>query len=132
LETGETTESFDLLRQKWTSQRPQNVAPSIEQIQCDVARKKVAPGHSFTASVKSVDADGDALSYEWSVYHDVVRRDAKGKEIPAKIVAESVKVNDQAQAQVQAPQQPGPYRLFVTVRDGKGHAATANYPFEVR
>lgn len=131
LESGETTENFDLLRQKWTGQRPDNISPSIEQIQCDIARKKVEPRHSFTASVKSVDADGDALSYEWAVYHDVVRRDAKGKEIPAKLVAESVKVNDQAQATIVAPQQPGAYRLFVFVRDGKGHAATANEPFFV-
>jgi hypothetical protein len=28
--------------------------------------------------------------------------------------------------------QPGNYRLFVTVRDGKGAAATANLPFRVK
>jgi hypothetical protein len=78
-----------------------------------------------------MDADGDVLSYEWSVYHDVVHHDAKGKEIPAKLVADSVKVKDQAQATIVAPQQPGAYRLFVFVRDGKGHAATANEPFFV-
>jgi len=28
--------------------------------------------------------------------------------------------------------QPGSYRLFVTIRDGKGAAATANLPFRIR
>ena len=30
-----------------------------------------------------------------------------------------------------APSQPGPYRLFVEVHDGQGHAAYANFPFHV-
>jgi hypothetical protein len=33
---------------------------------------------------------------------------------------------------VTAPAKPGVYRLYVWVKDGKGHAATANQPFEVR
>lgn len=31
-----------------------------------------------------------------------------------------------------APGQPGHYRLFVEVRDGRGHAAYANLPFRVQ
>jgi len=30
-----------------------------------------------------------------------------------------------------APRGPGKYRLYLTVRDGKGHAGTANVPFRV-
>jgi len=33
---------------------------------------------------------------------------------------------------VTAPDKPGVYRLHVWIKDGKGHAATANSPFEVR
>ena len=33
---------------------------------------------------------------------------------------------------VTAPEKSGVYRLYVWAKDGKGHAATANYPFEVR
>jgi hypothetical protein len=33
---------------------------------------------------------------------------------------------------VKAPAKPGIYRLHVWVKDGKGHAATANMPFEVK
>jgi hypothetical protein len=33
---------------------------------------------------------------------------------------------------VKAPAKPGVYRLHAWVKDGKGHAATANVPFEVR
>ena len=35
-------------------------------------------------------------------------------------------------ATIAAGLQPGNYRLFVTARDGKGAAATANLPFRVR
>jgi hypothetical protein len=33
---------------------------------------------------------------------------------------------------VKTPGRPGVYRLHVWVKDGKGHAATANMPCEVR
>jgi hypothetical protein len=33
---------------------------------------------------------------------------------------------------VKAPEKSGIYRLHVWIKDGKGHAATANAPFEVR
>jgi hypothetical protein len=37
-----------------------------------------------------------------------------------------------ARVAVKAPAKPGIYRLHVWVKDGKGHAATANMPFEVK
>jgi hypothetical protein len=35
------------------------------------------------------------------------------------------------QIEFTAPQAPGPYRVFVTIFDGKGHAAYGNVPFFV-
>ena len=39
---------------------------------------------------------------------------------------------DAASVRFVAPTQPGAYRLFITVRDRDGKAATANLPFRVR
>jgi hypothetical protein len=47
-------------------------------------------------------------------------------------VAGSIAEPSGERVRVKAPQKPGIYRLHVWVKDGKGHAATANMPFEVR
>ncbi|MFM2170737.1 MAG: hypothetical protein RI957_966, partial [Verrucomicrobiota bacterium] len=46
--------------------------------------------------------------------------------------ADTVVEAQTATPEVTAPKKPGIYRLYVWVKDGHGHVATANAPFEVR
>ena len=47
------------------------------------------------------------------------------------VIAGAVVRGDAAGAEVKLPDKPGPYRLFVLVKDGHGGAATANAPLLV-
>jgi hypothetical protein len=59
--------------------------------------------------------------------HKASKRPAMPKAIPGTITAAHAD-----EATVQAPLKAGLYRLYVWISDGKGHAATANAPFEVK
>src|SRR5574337_1305804 len=77
--------------------------------------------------------DGSALSTEWKVLADATDLRVGGDEeaAPARIPADILHA-DAATVRFLAPERPGAYRLFITIRDRNGKAATANLPFLVR
>jgi hypothetical protein len=128
---GEATAAIDVLQELWTGKAPSNRAPAVEGLTSTAAKATLAPGESFTASAKATDADGDTLTWHWTVTSESAGRDSKGKEkVPAPVPASIVKADGSA-ATFRAPDQPGSWRVFLRVTDGKGHAATANFPFRV-
>ena len=67
-----------------------------------------------------------------SVCPESAGRDDKGQEkVPAPVPAAVVKAGG-GTADLLAPAQAGAWRVFVRLTDGKGHAATANAPFQVK
>ena len=54
-------------------------------------------------------------------------KEAAPPEAPGAIVSA-----DREKVSIRVPSKPGPYRLFVTVRDGKGSASADNIPFLVK
>ena len=89
-------------------------------------------GQTFTASAAGTDPDKDSLTWHWIVTPESAGRDAKGQEnVPAPVPAAVVKSSD-GTAELRAPSLPGVWRVFLRVTDGKGHAATANAPFQVK
>ncbi len=82
--------------------------------------------------MESADPDGDALTYKWEVMRESEATQTGGdrEEIPPVLAG---LINEKAPGQVEmtAPEEPGAYRLFVYVYDGKGHAGHANIPFYV-
>ncbi|MDQ1117964.1 MULTISPECIES: glycoside hydrolase family 2 TIM barrel-domain containing protein [Pseudoxanthomonas] len=136
LPDGTTTPAVDTLQWLWTGHWPRNRAPSIQAPTIDGqgARASVtlAPGSAHTASAPAQDPDGDALDYRWTVLRESQATSVGGdpETVPAQV---DVAISDTANGAMRlvAPQAPGNYRLFVEVRDGQGHAATANLPFRV-
>lgn len=128
---GETTEMADALQEMWSSRAPSNRAPSIEPIQ-GVPKTAVTAGSMFKASVNAADPDGDPLVWHWGVLREQKGHNA-GKRLPMPAFVEgTISSTIENQVSVKAPAKPGIYRLHAWIKDGKGHAATANMPFEVQ
>jgi hypothetical protein len=138
LDTGERTAMHDVLVRKWTGAWPENRAPAIEPVSFHPARdatepRVVAPGARVGLGVRASDPDGDALRHEWvlrreSWDHRVGGdREQAPPEVPGRIDGA-----DGPRATLRAPEEPGEYRVFVFVYDGRGAAATANAAFLVR
>ena len=129
---GETTAVADALQESWSGGQPANRAPAIEDLD-GVAKSAVSAGHSFEVAAAASDPEGDPLTWHWAVIPEHKNGHAAHKQIPMpKSVPGSITEATGDRVSVKAPLKPGIYRLHVWVKDGKGHAATANKPFEVR
>jgi hypothetical protein len=105
----------------------------VESIEFPVALKKGMPGAKVKASAKVKDPDGDSLQYEWTVMAE--SKDLRGggdeESVPASF-PECIKVGTEgSDLTLTLPEKKGAYRLFLVVRDGRGAATTANFPFGV-
>lgn len=137
LKSGEETESVDVMHYIWNGEWPANRTPSLDSFKLDgkTAYENIylEPGKTCSAQVFSTDPDGDALSYKWEVMPEGTNLGEGGDYEPTpEVVPGLFEGTPAAKAQFKAPEETGPYRLFVYVSDGNGHAAHANIPFFVR
>lgn len=132
LPTGERTQAIDEISSLWTGRPPANRAPIVRSFVFSLAGSAGKPAESATARMEAQDPDGDVLSYAWEIRREVAKRGyaGEGEEKPG-VVHSPVETAEGPSPTFAIPAQPGAYRLYVTVRDGKGHAATANAPFAV-
>lgn len=136
-EDGQKTGIIDVLQKEWTGKEPSNRAPSITPIGIDnlLMHKGIyiKPSSQHKAFTEAKDKDGDQLYYLWEIYHESNEKkeggdlEMKPRALKALIIDGSGKT-----LTFKAPEEEGPYRLFVTVYDGNNHIATANTPFYVR
>ena len=137
LESGEETESVDVMHYIWNGAWPENRTPRLDSflLEGKTAYDNVylEPGKMYSAQVASTDPDGDALSYKWEIMPESKDLGDGGdfestpESIPGLFEGEPA-----AEALFKSPAESGAYRLFVYVFDGKGHAAHANIPFFVK
>lgn len=137
LESGEETESVDVMHYIWNGAWPENRSPSLDTFLLDgkTAYDNVylEPGKTYRARVASTDPDGDALSYKWVVMPESTDLGDGGDfESTPPAVEGLFEGEPAAEAQFKAPEEGGAYRLFIYVFDAKGHAAHANIPFFVK
>lgn len=130
LPTGETLGAVDVLQELWTGQRPENRAPRTSQISIGGEDDLVlAPGERYRFEIDATDPDGDKLKIEWAVKPESTARSSGGDyEESLEPVTLDIRADGHATADITMPGEPGAYRVFVWVRDGQGHAATANLP----
>jgi len=132
LPTGEKLPQVDALVRGWSGKWPANRCPKVESIEFPVALKKGKPGEKVKASAKVKDPDGDSLQYEWSVMAESkdLRGGGDAESVPASY-PQALQSESDKDCSVTLPMDKGAYRLFLIVRDGKGGATTANFPFSV-
>jgi hypothetical protein len=122
LPSGEWTEPVEAMAERWRGATPGgNRAPRIHSLQ-------LAGG---AATLEAEDPDGDPLAAEWRVLQEStdLRKAGDTEAVPADHSA-AVRDAGLRGARVDGLP-PGHYRLFVTLRDGRGAAATGNLPFRV-
>ena len=130
LADGSATAMSDALAAAWG--RPvSDPAPLIRGI--GIGADEFAPSAEISAGVDAAAHDGGALVTEWAVFAEAtdLRKGGDAETAPARIAVRVLHA-DAATVRFIAPAQPGAYRLFITIRDRKGKAATANLPFRVR
>lgn len=133
LDTGEKMPTVDAMTRVWTGKWPANRSPKIEKFDCALSQATVAPGAAVPAEVTASDAENDTLSYQWEVVPEQTVHGSGGEDEPKlPVLAECIGNQTGPKITVTAPKQPGAYRLFITVRDGKGGASKDNIPFQVQ
>lgn len=131
LDSGDRLAAANALQHLWTGQWPANRAPKISPMtingKLSSESVEVSPDSTHEAVVTVNDAEGDALSYSWEIVSDAT----KGGDVYAGLAKTPLLDDTGSEITFSAPAKPGPYRLFVYVRDGKGNVASANLPFLV-
>lgn len=133
-ETGEETETVDVMHRIWNGSWPENRSPVLHSLLLDGKGPKqhvtLAAGQQYIAVVDASDRDGDDLSYRWELKAESEAEEVGGDfEDPLPNLNVSLAQQGSAISQFNAPAEPGAYRLFVTVFDGRNHVAHANIPF---
>ncbi|MDG5765981.1 glycoside hydrolase family 2 TIM barrel-domain containing protein [Balneolales bacterium ANBcel1] len=134
LETGEITEVVDVMHYNWTGEWPELRAPSIHSITIDglSARDDIylSPGGTYMASVEGSHPNNSSFEIRWEFLPESTDVQVGGdhEERPETIFG--LEVENKGETLVfRAPEQPGPYRLFVYLVTEDNRAATANIPF---
>lgn len=136
LKTGEATAIVDELALYWTGSYPENRAPKVDSIKLDgkspFESVYVKAGANVTAKVFASDPNNDALTYKWVIQKEVIERSEGGAhEVEPGVVPISIVSDKNGELTFKIPSQPGEYRLFSYVFDGKNKVGTANIPFYV-
>lgn len=133
LPTGEWTETVEVMAELWDGTPPggANHAPRILALRLG-GPAQIPPGAATVLRLAATDPDGDPLKVDWQVMAETTAPSLGGdpEAIPPSFPEA---VHDPSPEGVRVgPLPPGAYRVFVTVRDGRGAAATGNIPIEVK
>ncbi len=138
LHGGRRTTSIDVMERNWRGKPPSNLAPQIVAFELggspDKRGRVLKPGAACEARLVALDVEGDSLAYAWDVRPEVVIPEgnyAGRKETRAPVLSTLVRRNGEPVVRFVTPEAEGAYRLFVTVSDGRGSIAYANFPFFV-
>lgn len=132
LPTGEWIEAWEAMAEIWGGTTPgANHAPRISSLAFRGANVWHQSAHG-TADVAAHDPDGDTLAIAWQVMAESTDLGKAGdaETVPPDF-SSGLRGNGARVVEI-AHLKPGNYRLFVTIRDGRGAAATGNLPFQVR
>lgn len=132
LESGETTQSVDVLSRLWTGESVDNSAPVVSKLLMEANHYSISAGQVLEIAVEVNDPDGDELTTTWELLEESTAQSMGGDfESQVDQIIVHIQPIDATTAKITAPSTPGAYRIFATVRDGQGHAGTVNLPIMV-
>jgi Glycosyl hydrolases family 2, TIM barrel domain len=129
LPDGSNVEAAHVMQELWSGKAPANRCPAIASMSV-APSSNFAPGAIVEATLDVNDADGDALSTTWELHTEAAVYGLGGDAEPKTPIHSKAIVSSSTQsATIQLPIEPGVYRLYAVVRDGKNNAATATTTF---
>ena len=132
LPTGEWTEPLESMAAAWGGSTPAgNRAPRIKALRL-VGGAEADNGSAVAAVLDAADPDGDRLDVRWRVLAEstVLGKAGDAEPVPTDH-SRTIRDAGPRGARLEGLP-PGAYRLFVTVRDRKGAAATGNLSVRIR
>jgi len=122
----------DAMTELWSGKPPANRCPTIAAAKLAGA-EQVDPEATLRATLEAADPEGDPLKVEWLVQAEPEQATVGGDtQVAPPTVPGAVVRSDARGAEVRAPKDPGPYRIYAFVRDDKGNGAIASLPFLVK
>jgi hypothetical protein len=140
---GERTAAVDAMTFAWTGRWPMNRCPQITSLRIKEAGQNTfvdipeqcvfQPGARLESVVDARDPDNDPLTFRWELRSASTDKRTGGDPEQAPPTHRKAIINvDGPAVTLQVLDEPGAYRVFVYVLDGKGNAATANVPILVK
>jgi hypothetical protein len=131
LRDGSRLGAADAISELWTGKPPANRSPVITMLKIPGQASGNA-GAMIEATLTASDFENDPLRADWLLQREPGEFGTGGdREEEPPVFNEAVIRGDLNGAQVRLPTEAGLFRLFVTVRDNRGGAATANVPVRV-
>ncbi|MDX2246659.1 MAG: glycoside hydrolase family 2 TIM barrel-domain containing protein [Bacteroidia bacterium] len=136
-EEGNPTPMVEAARYNWTGKWPDNRAPVIDSVKLnnriDSENIYLYQKQQYSARVLASDPEGQKLTYKWEIraeglYIKITGGDKEERPQPLPGLIQSV--NDGVMS-FTAPEQPGPYRIFVYISDPGKTTTIADIPFFV-
>ncbi len=133
---GTRTPAVDVLHRVWTGSAPPDQAPLVRALRLKGMTASEQPrlftGDTYSAEVEAVDPESGPLRYHWELMEESrATQDGGDAEAVPEDYSHLLTERDHMAVELRAPDTPGPYRLFVYVRDEGGAIAHANIPFLV-
>jgi len=129
--SGEKLGAVDAMTLLWSGKAAENLCPEILSFELE-GSGTYDPGDKVTARLSASDPEGAKLQVDWQVYPEAPEYLTFGETWWQPLeLGDIIHSSSTTQVELQMPG-GGLYRLYVTVKDGKGGAATANVPFQVK
>ena len=128
LPDGSRVAASDTMSEFWSGQAPANRCPVVEPLRSEGGLVSADPGKTLTMHLKAHDPEGDPLSVVWNLQREGTPAGGGDAEPDPPSFPDALLEKSDDHVIVRLPEHPGGYRLFATVRDNHGGAATASLP----
>ena len=136
MDSGEETETVDVMHYIWNGAWPDNRTPRVNSLLLDGKGHKdsvtLQAGQTVDTVLDVLEPDGDPIRFRWEVKPESTSTKSGGDyEEAINSIDGLLSGTSAAKVTLTAPE-PGAYRLYAYAYDDQGHAAHANIPFLVQ